>query len=228
MKLKLVLVEPEGMINFGFILRLSKNFEVDELAVVRPKFQVDHEEVLRFAAQGKDYIEKVKVYESYEEALEGTKVCTSAKVSGTDTVRDFVLPWELKEYVGEPEVLSLVFGRESVGLTREELSKCDLLLHIPASKNYPVLNLSHAVAITLYEVWKQYRLERGNLPQKPSEKDLEVFMRVAGELAERFVGDEVKRERILIGVKRLISKASKSELRSLLYLLSRCSSFLKG
>ncbi len=215
------------MINFGFILRLSKNFEVDELAVVNPKFPIDHEEVLRFAAQGKDYIDKVKVYNSYEEALEGVKLCTSAKASSRDSTRTFILPWEIRETVGEPETLSLVFGRESVGLTRDELSKCDLLVHIPASKNYPVLNLSHAVAILLYEVWKQYRLERGNLPEKPSEREIEVIKNVVSELSEKFIGDEIKRNSIVLGIIRLINKATKVEARDLLYVLSRCSSYLK-
>ena len=227
MKLRLVLVEPEGKINFGFILRLAKNFEVDEVVAVKPKFDVNDEEVLRFAAQGKDYIEKVKVVNSYEEALEGVKVCTSAKVSTYDPLRSFIVPWELKEKIGEPETLTLVFGRESVGLTREELKACDVLLHVPASSKYPVLNLSHAVAIVLWEVWKQYRLQRGRLPERVDERDVELIMNAVEELASRFVGDEVKRERLLVAIKRLVTKATKQEARSLLYLLGKCVNLLK-
>jgi len=221
------LVEPEGKINFGFILRLAKNFEVDEVVAVKPKFDVNDEEVLRFAAQGKDYIEKVKVVNSYEEALEGVKVCTSAKVSTYDPLRSFIVPWELKEKIGEPETLTLVFGRESVGLTREELKACDVLLHVPASSKYPVLNLSHAVAIVLWEVWKQYRLQRGRLPERVDERDVELIMNAVEELASRFVGDEVKRERLLVAIKRLVTKATKQEARSLLYLLGKCVNLLK-
>jgi len=227
MKLRLVLVEPEGKINFGFILRLAKNFEVDEVITVKPKFDVNDEEVLRFAAQGKDYVEKVKVVDSYEEALEGVKVCTSAKVSTHDPLRSFIVPWELREKIGEPETLTLVFGRESVGLTREELKACDALLHVPASSKYPVLNLSHAVAIVLWEVWKQYRLQRGQLPERADERDVELIMNAVEELASRFVGDEAKRERLLVAIKRLVTKATKQEARSLLYLLGKCVNSLK-
>ena len=227
MKVRVVLVEPEGKINFGFILRLSKNFEVDELVAVNPKFDVRDEEVLRFAAQGKDYIEKVKVVNDYGKALEGLVVCTSAKVSDRDPVRDFIVPWELREKLGEPETLTLVFGRESVGLTREELSKCDALLHVPASSKYPVLNLSHAVAIVLWEVWKQYRLERGHLPERPDEKDVELVLKAVRELSERFVGDEIKRERLVVALKRLIAKGTRQEVKSLLYLLGKCLNAMK-
>jgi tRNA/rRNA methyltransferase len=34
----------------------------------------------------------------------------------------------------------------------DELMRCDLVLRIPTSPGYPVLNLSHAVAIVLYEL----------------------------------------------------------------------------
>jgi len=222
LKVRLVLVEPEGKINFGFILRLAKNFEVDEILAVKPKFDIRDEEVLRFAAQGKDYVSKVKVLEDYKSALMGLSICTSAKVSDADPVRSFVVPWELKEVFGEPEVLTLVFGRESVGLTREELALCDALLHVPASKRYPVLNLSHAVAIVLWEVWKQYRLERGKLPERPSGEEVGLVMEVLEELAKRFVRDEVKRDRLLISLRRLVSKGTKQEVRSLLYVLGKC------
>ena len=45
----------------------------------------------------------------------------------------------------------LVIGRESSGLTNEELSVCDVLLTIPTSKNYASMNISHAISIILYE-----------------------------------------------------------------------------
>ncbi|ABU81311.1 TrmH family RNA methyltransferase [Ignicoccus hospitalis] len=226
MKVRLVLVEPEGKINFGFILRLCKNFEVDEIVAVRPKFDVRDEEVLTFAANGRDYVDKVKVVDDYKEALEGLVVCTSAKVSSADPLRDFVLPWELKEKFGEPERLTLVFGRESVGLTREELKECDALLHVPASPQYPVMNLSHAVAVVLWEVWKQYRIEKGAQPERPDERDLRLALGVAERLARALIKDEAKRERVTVAIKRLLAKATRQELRNLLYLLSKCANRL--
>src|SRR3989475_12976396 len=48
--------------------------------------------------------------------------------------------------------VTLVFGREDFGPLDEELRRCDLLTTIPASPDYPILNLSHAVTILLYEL----------------------------------------------------------------------------
>ncbi len=228
MKVRVVLVEPEGEINFGFIVRLAKNFEVDEIAVVKPRFEpFESEEVKRFAAQGVDYLDRVKVYDDLDEALKGFKICTSAKVSPRDPLRQYVLPWEIKDYVGDSDELSLIFGRESVGLTREELLKCDLLMHIPASPRYPVLNLSHAVGIALYEVWKQFRLSRDAMPKKPSSEDVRVFEEIFEFLSKRFIKDDVKRSRISRLIRNLVSKSTQSELKALTYLLGKCKRFME-
>lgn len=150
----MVLVEPEGEYNVGFIARLSKNFQVDELVIVRPK--ADLSKAKEFSAKGSDFLERARVTDSYDEALEGVdlKIATSSIAdSKGDILRKSITPWEAAELTMSKRV-ALVFGRESVGLTREEIAKTDFLLHIPANPEYPVLNLSHAVGIVLYEFWK--------------------------------------------------------------------------
>jgi TrmH family RNA methyltransferase len=62
--------------------------------------------------------------------------------------------------------VALVFGREDVGLTNEEVTLCDLVFTIPASKEYPSMNLSHAIAVTLYELFNKYGSEE---PPEPTE-----------------------------------------------------------
>ena len=49
-------------------------------------------------------------------------------------------------------ILSILFGREDVGLLNEELKLCDLVVGISASLEYPEMNLPHAVAVILYEL----------------------------------------------------------------------------
>jgi tRNA C32,U32 (ribose-2'-O)-methylase TrmJ len=45
-----------------------------------------------------------------------------------------------------------VFGREDAGLTQAEVALCSDLVAIPVAGSDPVLNLSHAVALGLWEV----------------------------------------------------------------------------
>jgi tRNA/rRNA methyltransferase len=48
--------------------------------------------------------------------------------------------------------VALVFGPEKHGLTREDLSYCQLLVEIPTDARQPSMNLGQAVAVCLYEL----------------------------------------------------------------------------
>lgn len=157
LQVKLVLVEPEGRINMGFILRLARNFGVRDLCVVRPKFDIRDPEVLNFAARGSELVNYVNVVDSLDECLRGSGliVCTTAVYNEeSDPLRQSITLSYLSTIARQLSELTLVFGRESVGLTRNELSKCDLIMTIDVNSDYNVLNLSHAVAIVLYELLK--------------------------------------------------------------------------
>ncbi len=67
--------------------------------------------------------------------------------------------------------ISVLFGRESSGLTNDELSECDLVVTIPTNKDNPALNLANAVAIVLYELFNRVPSQR----EQPSKKEKEVL-----------------------------------------------------
>jgi len=47
--------------------------------------------------------------------------------------------------------VAIVFGRESSGLTNDELALCHYLVHIPTNPEYSSLNIASAVQILSYE-----------------------------------------------------------------------------
>ena len=51
--------------------------------------------------------------------------------------------------------VALMFGRENSGLTNDELQRCNKHLQIPASPDYPSLNLAMAVQVVAYEIFRQ-------------------------------------------------------------------------
>ncbi len=156
-RIRLVLVGPEGKINMGFILRLAKNFSVNEICVVNPAFRMEDPEIIEFSAKGKDMIKKVTIKETLRECIEDSSlvVCTTSKSRPEkDVLRYGVPPDYLREVLPKEGLTSLVFGRESVGLTREELKECDVISTLITLSPYNVLNLSHAIAIYLYEISK--------------------------------------------------------------------------
>jgi TrmH family RNA methyltransferase len=52
------------------------------------------------------------------------------------------------------ETTCLVFGPESSGLTQDELARCGHRVLIPAHPGQPSLNLSHAVMVAAYEMFR--------------------------------------------------------------------------
>ncbi len=170
-EIRVVLVEPEYEANIGYIARAMKNFGLNELYLVKPKVKLTNEALI-FSVHAKDILKKAKIVNSIQEAIEKVDVVigTTAKPakSKKNILRETVKPEEAAIKIAGLNVkAALLFGRESSGLSNEELSLCDLILTIPASDEYPTLNVSHAAAIIFYEFYKATRFR---FMEKPKEK----------------------------------------------------------
>ena len=67
--------------------------------------------------------------------------------------------------------VALVFGREDYGLYNDELELADALVNIPAGDEYPIMNLSHAVAVVLYELFQPSASRIRPVTAAPVEKE---------------------------------------------------------
>ena len=149
MHVVLVGIEYEG--NLGMIARLCENFNA-KLILVNPKAKINAESK-KWARHAATVLEKAQVYDKLEDVRKDVNllVAASAETANQYNVnRSFILPHDIKRVKN----MGLVFGRESSGLTNEEIETCDTLVTIPTSKKYTSLNISNAVAIMLYEVSK--------------------------------------------------------------------------
>ncbi|MFB6115303.1 MAG: RNA methyltransferase [Candidatus Nanohalobium sp.] len=134
----IVLVEPEIPENTGFIARLADNYGA-ELRVVNPGFQL--EEARKTATNAQQKLRDTKIYSTVDAAVEGLDQVVGTKPGRGLPVKGF-----------EPrENTSVMIGRESSGLSNEELGKCDAVVHIDVP-GYSSLNQSHATAILLHEL----------------------------------------------------------------------------
>lgn len=216
--IRVVLIGIEGEINLGFIVRLCRNFDVDELILVKPHIDPFSNEVRKFAANGAIYIDsgRMKVYENLDDALKGIGVsgCTSSviDVDGGDMVRKAIELEEFANIASRYNSVAIVFGRESVGLTREEISKCDFLVHIASNPEYPVLNLSHAVAITLYILYKSFKKQSlFNRIELAQENELRILERYIDEIVDIVASDERQRESFSLVFKRFLRRIALSQ-----------------
>jgi len=78
--------------------------------------------------------------------------------------------------------VALLFGSEKWGLSNKDLSHCHWLLHIPARKEHPSMNVGQAAAVCFYEIARA-AAERGTR-EKVRRANAEVVERLTMTLLE--------------------------------------------
>ncbi len=172
--IRVVLVEPKNEGNVGAVARAMKNFGVKELVLVKPSRL--GAEARRRAMRGVEIMEAARTVGDLETALKDIDLIVGT--SGIDTVsekrfaRISVTPRDFATRIAKMDGrIALLFGREDFGLLDGELRRCDLFVTIPASPDYPILNLSHAVTILLYELLATGAIKAGKREASGMEKE---------------------------------------------------------
>ncbi len=146
----IVLVEPEIPPNTGNVIRLAANTGAC-LHLVRPLgFALDDKRMRR---AGLDYREwaDMRVHESLSAAF--------AAVGG-DEERRFAITTrgscQIDAVAFRPGDV-FVFGRETAGLSAQQMAlfPVNRRIRLPMMPHQRSLNLSNAVAVTVYEAWRQ-------------------------------------------------------------------------
>lgn len=146
----IVLVEPEIPPNTGNVIRLAANTGC-QLHLVEPLgFDIDDKHLRR---AGLDYHEYAQLHRHTNwQAFLDTALPDPARMFAL-TTRGSTSPYETAFTVGD----WLVFGSETKGLSdavRERFQPANCL-RLPMRAGQRSLNLSNAVAVTVFEAWRQ-------------------------------------------------------------------------
>jgi tRNA/rRNA methyltransferase len=154
----IVLISPRNPLNIGAVARAMANFGFSRLCVVAP--YAPHWREARSAIGAPGLLQNAKETESLAEAV---AECTFVAGTGTLARRKpeqpaLSLPDAgsiLAQHLERTGRIALVFGPEKHGLTRDDLSYCNIVIEIPTDPRQPSMNLGHAVAVCLYEFSRQ-------------------------------------------------------------------------
>lgn len=151
----IILVQPSRPQNVGSICRLSRNFGNPNLIIVNNEADLTSDDFMKTARHAKNMVSDIIHHKSLKDALKNNityAIAMTARQTSTTTSRITFppsdIPWN--EVGSHP---ALVFGSESYGLSKDDVSLCDFLVTIPTNETYSSLNLSHAVAIMCYELF---------------------------------------------------------------------------
>lgn len=213
--ISVVVVGAETPGNIGTIARAMKNFGVSDLKLVDPPELHRDGEAYGFAGQAREDILPNAEEVSFEEIVENYHTIGFTATTNEDARRHvrfpFRTPEELADDLAEIETdVALVFGRERVGLTNEELARIDQICAIPASAEYPVLNLGQAATIALYEL-RELTMDESQLPDVERERAIEPEIERFYERFDAMLGavsyPEEKRAKTMRLVRRLVGRA---------------------
>jgi tRNA/rRNA methyltransferase len=185
--LSVTVVGAEYPVNLGYTARLMKNFGVERLYLVSPRCDMRAASV--YASHGSDVLERAevvtlaKVRRAHDLLLATTAIRARR---GANVGRTTMRPDEAVARMMVAERASMVFGRDTTGLTNEELALCDLVTTVDTRTDYKTLNVSHSVAILLYLA--STAQAAGNTSRTPaasraSRERREAFSRYAYQLA---------------------------------------------
>lgn len=153
-----ILSRPEESRNVGAVCRAMANNSLKTLRIVGKKSDFDEERVRILAIHAASIWENAQFFDSITEAA---KDCTI--IAGTTRRRGkkrgkLLLPEEFADtadQISSDGKIAIVFGNERTGLEEEELDECTMGVTIPSSEEFGSLNLSHAVQIISYQIFRK-------------------------------------------------------------------------
>jgi tRNA (cytidine32/uridine32-2'-O)-methyltransferase len=162
-RVRIVLVETSHPGNIGAAARAMKTMCLTDLVLVSPA-EFPHADASARASGAVDVLQRTRMVKTLDEALAGCTLVagTSARQRGLGP--PVLAPRECLTRVhaaaAAGQETALVFGRERIGLTNEELGRCHILVNIPSNPEYSSLNIAAAVQVLAYE----WMLARGAIP----------------------------------------------------------------
>ena len=158
-EIAVILVQPQYKGNVGAVARVMLNFDFKELRIVG---EMPLKDDYVIGVHSDALLDSAVCFDSLDKAL----VDIDLPIAFTRRVGKKKRPDMSSRYLGDYLTsqprgkTALVFGRETFGLTDEEVDLCLVRCHIPTSKSFGSLNLAQSVAVIAYELFTVKALTR--------------------------------------------------------------------
>jgi len=214
-RIAVAVVDSETPGNVGTIARAMKNFGLSELLLVDPPDLDPGGEAYGFAGRAREDILPNATETTFDALVENYYTVGCTAITNEDSTSHVRYPaltaTDLPDHLrGLDADVAVVFGRERVGLTNDELARLDSVCSIPASAAYPSLNLGQAATILCYELRELTVAETqhpDDLHERASEAELERLYDQFGDYVAAVGHPEPKRQKTGRLFRRLLGRA---------------------
>jgi tRNA/rRNA methyltransferase len=164
MQTRFILLNTSHAGNVGAAARAMKTMGFDDLVLVAPRWAnvLRREETIQRASGALDVLDKARIVDTLDEALDGmTHLCATAMI-GRDFGPPTTTPREhfaaLAKEAGGPvqasqQGFAFLFGSERFGMRNEDVYRCHVALSIPSNPKFGSLNIGAALQVIAYE-WR--------------------------------------------------------------------------
>ncbi len=172
-RVRIVLNEPQNLINIGAVVRAMSNMGLARLYLVNPG-EFDAHRIIGIAHRCDHLLDASVTVDTLDEALDGATYVIGASARARTAQRNYRRPrpvaTEIVDRAMEGEEIAVVFGREDRGLDNYALDRCHDVLVIPTDASYSSLNLAQAFLLIAYEI--HMVAEDGGRPMPRSRRSL--------------------------------------------------------
>ena len=158
----IVLSRPEEPRNIGAACRAMANNGIHKLRIVGKKEEIDLDKVHVLAIHASYIFDNAEYFSSITEACSDCVFsCGTTRRRGKKRKGKLLLPEEFAKTANRISgtekkggKVAVVFGNERTGLDDNEILECEMGVTIPSSEEFGSLNLSHAVQIMCYTLFR--------------------------------------------------------------------------
>jgi len=200
--------------NIGAAARAMKNMCLTELVLVAPR-EFPCAEATARASGADDVLASARVVDSLADAVSDCRIVIGASARLRSVAWPVVAPREAARLAASEAragAVSIVFGRESSGLSNDELDLCTHLVHIPTNPDYSSLNVAMAVQVLSYELMQAAGEPLPAVEENDpvaSNAEMEGFFRhLEQALDEIGFTDELRAHKLLRRLRRLFHRAA--------------------
>jgi tRNA/rRNA methyltransferase len=205
-KFGFILVNPQLGENIGACARALKNFGFSNLNIVSPRDSWPNTKARMTSVGAYNIIQKTKIYNNVSDAVQKFDLVFASTARKRDVNKKHISIINFVKILSKYKKsnIGIMFGPEASGLSNHDLSLSNFIIQIPTSKKLTSLNLSHAVIIICYEIYKSlnfgsFKKEKmlTKLTSKSSIKNLIKFIEKMLDNKKFFNPPEKKKSMIL-------------------------------
>ena len=161
-KFGFILVKPQLGENIGACARALKNFGFSNLNIVNPRDPWPNTKARMTSVGAYNIIQNAKIYNNVSDAVKKFDLVFASTARKRDINKKHISIINFVKLLSKHKNshIGIMFGAEASGLSNHDLSLSNFIIQIPTSKKLTSLNLSHAVIVICYEIYKSLNLSQ--------------------------------------------------------------------